>query len=397
MLLFLTLLTIPSYLAHAQEAPKYSVELRTVMEHDDREFLWFHPRACAIPGPQPFQLMTIQKHLHLSDFYSGLHTMTSHDGGATWTPPEAQAPLAWRDEGDGAIEAVCDVTPAWHAPSGKAIAIGIKVRYRDGVQVYDKPQSHGAAYAVYDPKSAQWSAWQFVEMPDPAGKFYLTGPGCAQWHVEENGDLLLPFYYRAADTEQFSSTVMRCSFDGKTLRYLEHGTEMTVDVERGLVEPSLTRWQGRYYLTIRNDVKGYVTTSMDGLHYDPIRPWLFDDGGELGSYNTQQHWIAHSGGLFLSYTRRGANNDHVFRNRAPLFMAQVDPKTLRVLRATEKALIPERGATLGNSGVANISPTETWVTVSEGVWDDAIRARGAKGATYIAHILWETPNLLVKE
>ena len=37
---------------------------------------------------------------------------------------------------------------------------------------------------------------------------------------------------------------------------------------------------------------GYVTSSDDGLHYAPIRPWTFDDGTELGSYNTQQHWVS---------------------------------------------------------------------------------------------------------
>jgi hypothetical protein len=31
-----------------------------------------------------------------------------------------------------------------------------------------------------------------------------------------------------------------------------------------------------------------------------------DDGAELGSYNTQQHWLSHGDGLFLMYTRRGA-------------------------------------------------------------------------------------------
>ena len=40
---------------------------------------------------------------------------------------------------------------------------------------------------------------------------------------------------------------------------------MKVDDPRGLCEPSLTKFKDRYFLTIRNDVKGYVTTSQDGL------------------------------------------------------------------------------------------------------------------------------------
>ena len=68
-----------------------------------------------------------------------------------------------------------------------------------------------------------------------------------------------------------------------------------------------------------------MSVSDDGLQFAEPKPWTFDDGAELGSYNTQQHWLAHSDGLFLVYTRRGANNDHIVRHRAPLFMAQVDP------------------------------------------------------------------------
>jgi len=66
--------------------------------------------------------------------------------------------------------------------------------------------------------------------------------------------------------------------------------------------------------------------------------------------NTQAHWLDHGEKLYLSYTRRGADNDHIMRNRAPLFIAEVDREHLHVLRATERVLIPEQGATMGNSG-----------------------------------------------
>jgi hypothetical protein len=92
--------------------------------------------------------------------------------------------------------------------------------------------------------------------------------------------------------------------------------------------------------------------------------------------------------LFLVYTRRGADNDHIMRHRAPLFMARVDRESLHVMRNTERVVIPERGATLGNFGVCQLGPGESWVTVSEGVWNDEARKRGATGATYIARIQW---------
>lgn len=83
------------------------------------------------------------------------------------------------------------------------------------------------------------------------------------------------------------------------------------------------------------------------------------------------------------------------RHRAPLFIAQVDPDKLHVIRSTERVLVPERGATLGNFGPAAINEMESWVTVSEGIWDDAARQRGAKGATFVARVIWSKPNELV--
>jgi hypothetical protein len=167
---------------------------------------------------------------------------------------------------------------------------------------------------------------------------------------------------------------------------------LRLDVARGLYEPSLITFCGRYYLTLRNDERGYVSVSDDGLHFAEPKPWTFDDGAELGSYNTQQHWLSHRDGLFLVYTRRGANNDHIVRHRAPLFMARVDPEKLQIIRASEKVVVPERGAELGNFGCARINEHESWVTVCEGMFMKDSKARGAEGATFVARILWSKPN-----
>ena len=369
-----------------------TIEVETILRHDDGEWLWFHPRAAAIPGlgkdGRPAIILTLQKHLQKSDFYSGLHVMRSDDLGATWSTPDPRPELAWQDEGNGVTIAVCDVTPGWHAPTGKLLAVGIKVRYKDGVQLLDKPRSHDAAYTVYDPRADTWTPWRMIDTPERDGKFFLVSPGCVQWLAKDGGDLLVPMYFRGPEDSPFAVTVLRCGFDGTTISYIEHGDELSLPVERGLVEPSLALFKGKYYLTLRNDVKGYVSTSTDGLHFEPIRPWTFDDGEDLGSYNTQQHWLTHGDELYLVYTRRGANNDHVFRHRAPLFMGRVDPERLCVLRDSERVLIPERGATLGNSGACAVTPTESWVTVSEGIWNDDARKRGAQGDTYIARIRW---------
>ena len=180
------------------------------------------------------------------------------------------------------------------------------------------------------------------------------------------------------------------------MSYQNHGTELELNDEtRGLGEPSLTQFNGEYFMTIRNDKKGFVTRSKDGLDFEQIQPWKFDDGSELGSYNTQQHWVTHSDGLFLVYTRRGAGNDHVFRHRAPLFMAQVDTKNLRVIRETEQILVPERGARLGNFGVTDINQKETWVTVAEWMQPEGVEKYGSDGSVFVSKIRWTKPNRLV--
>jgi hypothetical protein len=322
--------------------------------------------------------------------------MRTDDLGKTWTAPTLPPEVDWVVQPDGGMISVKDVTPGWHAPTKKLLAIGVKVRYgKTGEHLYDQPRSQEAAYALYDPQTKKWTPWKMLEMHDTENKFYLVAPGCVQWLVKPDGTILLPIYYRGPKSEVEETTVLHCSFDGTTLRYLKHGNEMALNVDRGLCEASITFFHEKYYLTIRNDRKGYVTTSTDGLHYEPIKAWTFDDGADLGSYNTQQHWITHSDGLFLVYTRRGANNDNVYRHRAPLFIARVDPDKLQVVRKSERILLPEHGATFGNGGAAAMTPTESWVIESEGLWDKAARRLDREGRVFLARIKWNKPNRLV--
>ena len=279
---------------------------------------------------------------------------------------------------------------------GKLLAIGCQVRYSPkGEQLDDVTRAHQTVYAVFDPKTDRWSPWQVLELP-PDEQFNFARNACSQWLVQPDGQLLVPLYIGRNSREPFSTTVAECRFDGTRLTYVRHGSVLKLNLARGLYEPSLIAFRGRYFLTLRNDERGYVSVSDDGLQFAEPKPWLFDDGTELGSYNTQQHWLAHSDGLFLVYTRRGANNDHIVRHRAPLFMAQVDPATLQVIRRTEKVVVPERGAELGNFGAAAINESESWITVSEGMFMKDSRERGAEGATFVARVIWAKPNRLVE-
>lgn len=381
---------------------QFRVQTDTAYQELNKNFCWFHPRAAAIPGfgknGKPAVIMTIQKHLKVSDYYSGLYYMRTDDLGKTWSGPDEIPELEWQYEPDGTTISVADVTPGWHNQTGKLIAIGIKVRYsKDGNQLLDKPRSHDAAYAVLDPITNSWTSWKMINnVPAPAAKFFLVNPGCVQWIVKPDGKILLPVYFSGSELGESSVTVLECSFDGTTLSYIRNGDEMTVKGGRGLGEPSMVMFKGTYYLTMRNDFKAYVATSKDGLQWTPAKPWTFDDGSDLGSYNTQAHWLVHSDGLFLSYTRRGAHNDHIPRNRAPIFLAQVDPVKLNVIRGSEQVLIPERGAMLGNFGASAITPDESWVTDAEYMKEDKPLPRGANGTVWVARVLWSKKNRLVK-
>lgn len=379
----------------------FEAKAEAVFKELNPKSCWFHPRVAALPGHgtegRPAVVMTIQKHLSVSDHYSGLYFLRTNDLGQTWAGPTEIPELASQPGENNETIAVCDVTPGWLTHSGKLLAIGIKLRYSpQGKQLLDKPRSHECAYATYDPTTNKWTSWQMLAMPETDGKFFLVSPGCVQWLEQTDGTLLIPAYFKGPTGNDYTTTVLHCSFDGRELKYLGHGDELTLTGGRGLYEPSLTRYQGRYYLTLRHDTAAYVTTSHDGLHFQPPQKWSFDDGDDLESYNTQAHWLAHSGGLFLTYTRRGANNDHITRNRAPIFIAQVDPETLQVLRRTEQPLLPERGVMLGNFGAAAITPNESWVTDAEYLISDKPHPKGADGTTWLGRVKWSLPNKLVK-
>ena len=180
--------------ARAEGPPRlrYDVKAEAVIKELSAAFCWFHPRVAPLPGygkaGQPAVIMTIQKHLSASDHYSGLYFLRTDDLGQTWTGPTEIPELAWQIGDNNETIAVCDVTPGWHAPSGKMLAIGTKLRYSpQGAQLLDKPRSHECAYSTYDSQSQKWTAWKMLAMPETEGKFFLVAPGCVQWLVKEDG------------------------------------------------------------------------------------------------------------------------------------------------------------------------------------------------------------------
>jgi hypothetical protein len=154
-------------------------------------------------------------------------------------------------------------------------------------------------------------------------------------------------------------------------------------VARGAYEPSLIYSGGKFILTVRNDEVGLFSTSTDGKQFGQLMPWRYDDGEILQNYNTQQHFLTLGDAVYLVYTRRGANNDHVFRHRAPLFIARIDTERMCLIRESEKVAVPERGARLGNFGVTNVSRDLAYLTVTEWMQPRGCEKYGSDNALFI--------------
>ena len=331
------------------------------------EYCYTHARGAVLPGGKA--VITTQK-LRLSgvDIFSGLEMTVSNDAGQNWSPITLQEPLKRRSLGDGVEQTFCDATPFFHRKSGKLILTGHDVMYIND-EMMPPPRPRHTVWSVFDEKMGSWSEFKTLIMPDEE-QYFSCGSGCGQIWELDNGDLLIPVYFMSREEAKtpgqstYHAMVLHCSFDGEDIRVLEMGNVLSLDVPRGLGEPSIVEFDGRYLLALRNDKHGYVSRG-DGLNFEAAQLLRFDDGSELGNYCTQQHWCKVGGKLYLVYTRRGANNDHVFRHRAPLFIAEFDPDKLCVIRSTERVAVPERGARLGNFGCVNVSENEAWVIASE--------------------------------
>jgi len=356
---------------------------------------WFHPRACMIPGGKtPTAFMTLQS-ITGSDVFGHVHWSTSADLGKTWSDPIKIAALGRHPARNGLAEGVCDVVPEYHAKTGKVLAIGHNVYY-DKRGVLARPQlERYPVYVVRTPDGA-FSEPKKLEWDDPRTTAIYTC-GCGQRVTLANGDVLIPLSFGPKGRAARSVGSVVCAFNGATLTVKACGNELKGSAKRGLLEPSVASFGGRFYMTIRaEDGHGHVAACDDGLQWPEPRPWRWDDGEPLTMSTTQQHWLVHREALFLVYTRKAAENVNVFRWRSPLYMARVDVKTLRLIRSTERVVLPLIGdgvkdakhvARMGNFHTTAATPNESWVTVGECLPHD-----GWRGDVLLARVRWSRPN-----
>lgn len=388
----------PSQLFAAETAPASIASIEKVVLRRGRDSIlpaWFHPRACVFPGQHgKMALMTLQP-ISGSDFFGPVHWMVAHAPDWKWTEPRVVPALGRVSQADRVEEGVCDVVPEWHPATQTVLALGHNVYYSGPKFSSDQPP-RWPVYTTW--RDGSWGARRKLKWDDPRGACIYTN-NCGQRVVLPNGDILLALSFAARKNQPRSVAGVICAFDGETLSVKQVGEPLRHEVGRGLLEPSLAQFGGRFWLTLRaEDSRGYVSASDDGLRWSPKQPWTWDDGEPLTMSTTQQHWLAHSEGLFLVYTRKDAANLHVPRWRAPLWLAQVDTKNLRLVRASERVVLPLVGdgvnapddvAYSGNFHPVNVGADESWVTDGE-----IIPKRGWKGDLLLARIRWAKPNQL---
>ena len=340
--------------------------------HYDGERFYNTPRTIWLGGDD-LVMITGKMHVEKCDLPETAEIARSTDGGKTWGAFSYIDELAPKLCEDGIIRTPCDIAPFNHSSGRHFAFFCLQPSLPDGkapMQGTEIP----TVFAEYDASSGSFGKLYPLDIPKGDWQTLTAGGGqCAA--EDENGDILIAFNLARAPGEEHGSVafdprlfyvcVMRFRVEGNHLRCVEEGSRMTVNVGRGLYEPSLCRFGERYYLTLRNDEHGYVAVSDDGLHFSEPQVWKWDSGETLPNYNTQQHFLECGGRLYLVYTRKAGNNDHVFRHRAPLFMAEIDTDNLCIRRHTEVIVAPERGARLGNFGVTQMGKDKAVITVAE--------------------------------
>jgi len=352
---------------------------------------WFSPTFTVVPsaGPNtaPFVLLSALQ-LTANDL-GPLHYSYSSDLGKTWAPPFETQNIFGIPLDDNIFE-IPYLYPFYHRASNTLAALGATMFHRDAGQPFEynkyKMEWHvfgrksSIGFALWDNAKKDFFRWNKIDMGPIDSRIHLFSQ---RWHEEDDGAILFPYYTdetESTDTE-FSGIskvgTIKMSFDGTEFKLLSIGTEICIEKKYGLSEPDIVKYGRKYYMTIRSEIfegenleghdnKMYHAQSDDGLNWYGLEDWKWDDGSPVQTENTQQCWLRHKDNLYLIYTRINDRSHGVFRNRAPLWIAQVDTSNLSLIKNTERVIFSgEGGVRCCNFSVHNVTETEAWVMVGE--------------------------------
>lgn len=290
-----------------------------------------------------------------TDVYQGIGFTTSSDGGETWKEltdlPYTAKPLR-----DGIMGMFGAMVPVLHPQTGKVLLLGNCVGYTN----YGKPgvKLTGVrypAFAVFDPATQKWSPdYTVLDREENAN----TTSGIP-W-IQPDGTLLWPCN---------GGQVLKAAFDGEKITILARSPQIEGlgKQPKNTGEYHLTKMGSRFYLAMRCPDQNRIAVSTDGQKFEPAVELRWDDGSLVPSVATQMRWVRQQGKLYLVYTRENEDGKGVFRHRAPLWMAELDTKTVRLKKATEVVVVPVSPGRddLGNFGTTFVTDELSFITTSE--------------------------------
>jgi hypothetical protein len=351
----------------------FVVSTQLVREGAPPDGHWIIPRVAAFDtNGRPELLMTLSKRGATgTDVYRGLAFTTSSDGGITWAAL-AELPYGARPLREGITGMFGATVPVFHPQTGKLLLLGNCVGYAQyGTPAVKLTGLRFPAYAVYDPAVRKWSAdYTVLEGEEDAN----TTSG-VPW-ILPDGTLLWPCN---------GGQVLHAAFDGAKLTILARSPriEGLGQQPKNTGEYHLTKFGNKFYLTLRCPDQNRVAVSADGQHFEPATALRWEDGTLVPSAATQMRWIRQHERLYLVYTRVDPGNKGIFRNRAPLWMAELDPATLRLKKSTEVIAVPISPGRddLGNFGTTFVNDELSLITTSE-----FGRTRASNSRVYLARV-----------
>ena len=324
----------------------------------DRIKCWGNP--VALPIGDTVIVLAQKLLIKATDCFSDLSILKSSDGGKSWSVPQKVAHLAGITDADGIRHAYL-ASSMRRCAYDKILVLLTTFNYNQQNRL-DRANPQRVNYLYFDIANDSWSEIRELELDAPANADVLAVDSQL---VEIDGEFLLPYCVREESSRFYSRIAkIRISDDG-TLTATDYSEKIQTPVGRGFLEPSLCRFAGKYYLSLRNDQTGYLGVSDDWKTFSAVKPLRFTDGSDLGKYNTMTRLLTIGNKLYLVYTRKGLNNDHIFRHRAPLMIGEVDPDQLAVIKESEQIAVPEHGARLGNFTAAVSPENSGYISVAE--------------------------------
>ena len=359
-----------------------NIDSKTIWSYQILKKAYFHPKSCLLSDKHNNILMTLQT-ISGSDFFGELQFCCSNDSGKSWQQlPELVPNMGRIPVCAGIEEGVCDVVPDYHPQTKTVLAVGHNVYYRNG-RLYDSlsdwSNENGPVlqrYIIYTVRdqNGNWNGIRKYLKYDKFADCSMFSCGCSQKVILPDGNILIPVTFGTFSQKDRMVCSLLCSFDGDNLTPLKHGNILRNPIRRGLLEPSMVKFQNKYYMTLRaEDEHGYVSVSKDGINWKPLKAWQWENGKSLIMSTTQQHWLILGGKLYLIYTRKNSHNQKVMRWRAPLLIAEFDAEKLCLKKGTEQIIFPMRHhpdnpdaiGLMGNFHPLALSDTEAIITVGE--------------------------------